>query len=158
VADLLAVSLQAGGAVGQVALALLLANRQADVGPLVDAVHTFAALRAEQGDDVIADGKFVHPRPDGLDHAGTLVTENGRRVPGRVDARGRVEIGVTDTAGDETNQGFTFLRIREVDLLNDQGLTELLQHCRAHLHRFVLQLGLRSDRMRSPSATISTGG
>ncbi len=41
-------------AVGQVALVLLLADRQAEVGPRVEAVDALAALGREEGDDVVA--------------------------------------------------------------------------------------------------------
>ena len=54
VPDRLAVAAQARRAVGQVALVLLLADRQAEVRAVVAAVDALAALRAEQRDDVVA--------------------------------------------------------------------------------------------------------
>ena len=53
-ADLLAVATQASGPVGQVALALLLADREAEVGARVAAVDALAALGREQRDDMVA--------------------------------------------------------------------------------------------------------
>ena len=85
VADLLAVALQAGGPVGQVALALLLADRQAEVGAVVDAVDALAALRAEQRDDVVADGR-------------------GTRRPGRPPRRPRRPRGRAPSASSRTGR------------------------------------------------------
>ena len=103
---------QPGGAVGQVALVLLLADRQAEVGALVAAVDALAALGREQGDDVVAGRERVDAGADRLDHAGALVAEHGRRVAGGVDARGRVEVGVADAAGDQPHQHLALLRAR----------------------------------------------
>ncbi len=85
-ADLVTVATEPGGAVGQVALALLLADRHAEVGAIVDAVDALAALRAEEGDDVIADLEVANPGAHRLDDAGSLVSENRGGVAGRVDA------------------------------------------------------------------------
>ena len=60
-------ALEPGRAVGQVALVLLLADRQAEVGALVEAVDALAALGREKGDDVIALGKRADALPDPLD-------------------------------------------------------------------------------------------
>ena len=76
----------------------------------------------------------VTAEPTCLDDAGALVAEHRRGVPGRIDPRGRVEVGVADPAGDEANQHLVVLRVLEVELLDHQGLAELLQYRRAHLH------------------------
>ena len=133
-ADLLAVSLEPGRAVGQVALALLLADRHAQVGPLIAAVHAFSALGREQGDHVIADLERADSLADRLDHAGSLVPEHGRRVARGIDAGGGVEVGVADAAGDEADQRLARLRIAKADLLHDEGLAELLEYRGTHLH------------------------
>ena len=54
VADRLAVAREPGRPVGEVALVLLLADRQAEVRPRVEAVDALAALRREERDDVVA--------------------------------------------------------------------------------------------------------
>ena len=54
VADAVALAGDPGGAVGQEALVLLLADRHAEVGPRVEAVDALAALGREEGDDVVA--------------------------------------------------------------------------------------------------------
>ena len=132
--DLLAVAMQAGGPVGQIALALLLADRHAQVRPRVDAVDALPALRAEQRDDVVADGQGFDSRADRLDDPGALVAEHRRRVAGRVDARGRVEVRVADAAGDEPHQGLALLRVRQLELLDREWLAELLQYRCTHPH------------------------
>ena len=64
VADPVAVAGDPGGAVGEVALVLLLADRQAEVGPRVEAVDALAALGREEGDDVVAGGERGDVRAD----------------------------------------------------------------------------------------------
>ena len=123
-----------GRAVGQVALVLLLADRQAEVGPRVDAVDALAALRREHRHDVVADGERADVRPDLLDDPRSLVAEDRRRVSGGVGAGGGVEIGVADAAGGEADQDLPRLRLGELDLLDDERLAELLEHRRAHPH------------------------
>jgi hypothetical protein len=63
VADRLAVARQARRAVGQVALVLLLADREAEVRARRAAVDALAALRREQRDDVVAGRDDVTPSP-----------------------------------------------------------------------------------------------
>jgi hypothetical protein len=63
VAQRLAAARQARGAVGQVPLTLLLADGQADVGPVRQAVDALAALRREQREDAIADPTPSTPSP-----------------------------------------------------------------------------------------------
>ena len=74
------------------------------------------------------------PVADPLDDAGALVAEHGRRVAGRVGARGGVEVGVADAAGDEPDQHLAGPRLGELDLLDGERLAELLEHRGAHLH------------------------
>ncbi len=52
--DRLAVAGQPGRPVGQEALVLLLADREAEVRARVQAVHALPALRREERDDVVA--------------------------------------------------------------------------------------------------------
>ena len=138
VADLLAVAPQSGCAVGQIPLVLLVADRQAEVGPIVAAVDALAALRREQGDDVVAGLEQGHAGTDGLDHPGPLVTEHGRRITRGVDAGGGVEVGVADAAGDQAHQRLALLGLGQLELLNRERLPELLQHRRAHSHRAIV--------------------
>jgi hypothetical protein len=69
VADGLALARQTRCAIGEVALVLLLADRQAEIRAVVAAVHTFAALRREERDDVIARCHVLHALADALDDA-----------------------------------------------------------------------------------------
>ena len=134
-ADLLAVAGDPRRPVGQVALVLLLADRQAEVGARVEAVDALAALGREEGDDVVARRQRGDVRPDRLDDAGALVAEHGRRVAGRVGAGGGVEVGVADAAGVQPDQHLAGPRLGQLDLLHRERLAELLQHRGAHLHR-----------------------
>jgi len=118
-----------------VPLVLLLADRQAEVGALVEAVNALAALGGEEGDDMVARRQPANVRPDRLDDPGALVTEHGRRITGRVGARGGVEVRVADPARVQTNQHLPIPRLRQLDLLHHERLTELLQHRRPHSHR-----------------------
>src|SRR5205085_1167804 len=81
VADRPAVGIrEARRAVGEVALVLLLADREADVRPFVAAVDALATLRREERDDVVAGRDRGHALAHPLHDARTLVTENRRRV------------------------------------------------------------------------------
>jgi hypothetical protein len=84
VADRLTVAREAGGAVGQVALVLLVADGQAEVRVGAEAVHALAALGREQGDDEVAGGEAGDALPELLHESRALVAENRRRVPGRI--------------------------------------------------------------------------
>ena len=75
------------------------------------------------------------PSPTRLDDAGALVPEHGRRVAGRVGAGGRVHVGVADAAGDEADEHLAGLGARELDVLDDERLAELLEHRGADLQR-----------------------
>ena len=108
-------------AVGEIALALLVADRQAEVRALVAAMLALAALRREQRDHVIAGRHVSDALADPLDDAGALVSEHGRRVAGRISARRGVEVGVADAAGDEPDKDFSGLRLGEVELLELEG-------------------------------------
>jgi hypothetical protein len=72
---------------------------------------------------------------DPLDDAGALVAEDAGRIPRGVGPGCRVQVGVTDAAGDESDEHLTGPRIRQVDLLHDERLTELLEHRGTRLHR-----------------------
>ena len=74
------------------------------------------------------------PVADLLDDARALVPEHRRRVARRIGARRRVEIGVAHAARDEPHEHLARPRLREVDLLHDERLAELLEHRGADLH------------------------
>src|SRR4029450_2952542 len=86
-----------------------------------------AALRREERHHVVARHDRRHPRTDLLDNARALVPEHGRRVAGRIGARGRVQIRVAAPARDEPDEHLACLRLRQVDLLDDERLTEPLE-------------------------------
>ncbi len=130
----LAVAGEASRPVGEKALVLLLADGEAEVGARVEAVNAFAALRREERDDVVTGHDAGHPAADVLDNAGPLVPEHGRRVAGGVSAGSGEEVGVADAAGNEANEHLAVPRLGEIELLNLERGTELLQDCCARLH------------------------
>ena len=134
VADRLAVAREPRRAVGQVALVLLLADREAEVRALASAVDALAALRREERDDVVAGRERADALADALDDARALVPEHRRRVAGRVGAGGRVEVGVADAAGDEAHEHLARARLGQVDLVHDERRSELLEHGGPDLH------------------------
>ena len=134
-ADRLAVQREARRAVREVALVLLLADREAEVRAVAAAVDALAALRREERDDVIAGRERRDALADLLDDAGALVPEHGRRVAGRIGARGGVEIGVADAAGDEAHEHLAGARLGQLDLAHDERLPELLEDGGSDLHQ-----------------------
>src|ERR1700735_5863449 len=102
-ADRLARARETHSAVGEVALVLLLADRQAKVGLGAEAVLTLAALRREQGDHVISGLHRSHALADRFHYPRSLVAEHCRRIPGWIDTRGGVNVGVTDATGTQAN-------------------------------------------------------
>jgi len=134
VADALLAAMQAGGVVGEVALVLLVADRQADVRQVALAVHALATLRGEQRDDVVADGQARDVLTDRFDDARALVAEDRRRVAARVDARRRVHVGVADATCRQAHEHLAGLRAVETDVLDDQRLAEFLEDGGANLH------------------------
>src|SRR5205807_123310 len=135
VPDRLAVARQTRRSVGQVALVLLLADREAEVRAVVTAVHAVPALRREQRHHMVAGRDVLDAVADPLDDARTLVAEDGGGVTGRVGTGRRVEVGVADTAGDEPDQDLPGLGLGEVELLHLELRTELLEDGCADLHR-----------------------
>ena len=101
----------------------------------LQAVDALAALGREERDHVVARLDERHALADRLDDARALVAEHARRVAGRVGARGGVHVGVADAAGGEPDEHLARLRLGELDLLDDERLPELLEHCGADPHR-----------------------
>src|SRR5439155_21937195 len=132
--DRLAVAREARRPVGQVALALLLADREAEVRARIQAVHALAALRREERDDVVAGRERADALADPLDHARAFVPQHGRRVAGGIGAGGRVQVGVADTARDEAHEDLACFRLSQVDLLDLERPAELLEHRGPDLH------------------------
>ena len=95
---------------------------------------TLAALRGEERDDVVAGRDRAHTLADRLDDPSPFVTEHGWRIAGRVGARGRVQIGVADPAGDEADEHLPCPRLGQVELLHLERLAEPLEHGCADLH------------------------
>ena len=145
----LAVAREPRGAVGEVAEALLVADRDAAVGAVAEAVDALAALGREQRDHVVAGRDERDTVTDALDDTGALVTEDARRVAGRVGTGGGVEVGVADAAGGEPDEHLARLRLGEIDLLDDERAAELLEDCCADFHAASLprRTGGRQSRM-----------
>ena len=101
---------------------------------------------------------------DALDDAGALVPEHGRRVAGRVGARGRVEVGVADAAGDEPDEHLARPRLGQLELLNRERRAELLQdggpdlHAAARPRQAARSSASRSGVRPTPSTVGSVGG
>jgi hypothetical protein len=125
---------EARRAVRKQTLVLLLANRKAEVRPLVAAVDALAALRREERHDVVAGRERRDAVAHALDDAGALVPEHGRRVTRGVRSRGREEVGVADAAGDEPDESLARLRLGELHLPHGERCAEVLQHRGAHPH------------------------
>ena len=118
--DRLAVAGEARRAVREIALVLHVPDGEAEADPGLQAVDALAALRGEEGDDVVAGLDQRDALADGLDDACALVPEHRRRVAGGIGARRRVEVGVADAAGDEANKRLARLRLGELELLDGQ--------------------------------------
>jgi hypothetical protein len=139
VAHRLAVARQARGAVGQIALVLLLANGEAEIRARIAAVGAFAALRREERHHVVAGLDGRDAVADRLDDAGALVPQHRRRVARRVGSGSGEEVGVADAAGNETDEHLTRFRLGEIDLLDGEWLAKPLEHGRADLHGAILE-------------------
>ena len=87
-------------------------------------MNALTALRREERHDVVAYRNRSYTLTDRLNYASALVAEHRRRVAGRVNARGRVEVCVADAAGDEPHQHLTGLRFSKVNLANNERLAE----------------------------------
>jgi hypothetical protein len=83
VTDRLAVSREPHRPVGQVALVLLLPDREAEVCARVAAVRALAALRREKRHDVVAGSDGADALAHRLHDAPALVPQHRRRVAGR---------------------------------------------------------------------------
>jgi hypothetical protein len=66
------------------------------------------------------------------------VAENRRRIAGRIGPGRRVQVRVADAARDEPDEHLAGLRLRQVDLLDDEGLPELLEDCGPNPHKPML--------------------
>jgi hypothetical protein len=75
-----------------------------------------------------------HALAELLDDAGAFVPEHRRCIAGGIRARGRVEVGVADPAGDQAHEHLTRARLGQVDGVDDQRLPELLEDGGADLH------------------------
>ena len=83
--------------------------------------------------------QVAHAGAELLDDAGALVAEDGRLVTGRIGAGGGEEVRVADAAGDEPDEDFAVLRLRQVELLHLQRLPEFLEDGGAGLHAAILK-------------------
>ncbi len=151
VADRLAVTRESCRAVWEIPLPLHVTDRRAAVRAAASAVDALAALGREQRDDVIAGLHESDARPDALDDSCSFVPEHTRRVSGRIGTRGGVQIGVTHAAGGEPHEHLPVLRLGQVELLDDERLPEILEHCGADLHvRRLTRTAQLGDLDRAP--------
>ena len=132
--DRLAVAGQACRPVGEVALVLLLADREAEVGARVEAVRALPALRREERHDVVSGRDGRDAVADLLDYTGAFMPEHGRRVAGGVGAGRRVQVGMADAAGHEANEDLAGLGLGQIDLLHLERPAELLEYRGSDLH------------------------
>jgi uncharacterized protein (DUF1015 family) len=126
--DRLASSGEAGRAVGQEALILLFTDREAEVRARITAVNALAALWREERHHVVAGTERLHVPAHPFHDARSLVAEHRRRVARGIGPGRGVEIGVADPAGDEPDEDFACLRLREVDFLHRERSVELLEN------------------------------
>ena len=138
VAERVTVPAEPGRAVGEVAEPLLVPDRDAAVRARAQAVDALPALRCEQRHHVVAGRDERHAVAHALDDACALVPEHARRVAGRIGARRRVEVGVADAARDEPDERLARLRLGQLDVLDDERLSELLENGGADLHPPIL--------------------
>ena len=156
-ADRLAVAREARGAVGEIALVLLLADREAEVRARAQAVDALAALRREQGHHVVARSQRAHAVADRLNDARALVPEHRGSVAGRVGAGGGVHVGVAHAARRQPHEHLPGARSSKLELLHDERLAELLEHGGADLHGTIvvaapLRRGSRAEQEQRPAA------
>src|SRR5262249_23765945 len=133
-AQRLSVTREPGGPVRQVALVLPVADRDASIRLRAEAVNALAALGGEQRDDVVARAHRRDAVADPLDDPGPLVAQDARRIAGRIDAGGGVQVGVTDAARGQAHEHLARARLGEIDLLDDERLPELLEYRRPDPH------------------------
>ena len=134
------------------ALVLLLADGEAEIGAVIAAVLALAALRREERDDVIAWRDVRHTVAHALDDTGAFMSQHGRRVTGGIGAGGRVEVGMTHAAGHEPHEHLALLRFGEVELLNHQRSTEFLEDGCPDLHYASIVTCPGSEATRSSHA------
>src|SRR5205085_7750307 len=147
-ADRLAVARQPGRAVGQVALVLLVADREAEIRARVAAVDALAALGREERDDVVAGREGRDAVADAFDDACALVAEHRRRVTGGIRAGSGVQVGVADAARDEPDEHFAGVRLREIELLHRERGAEVVENRGSDLHRRIVsraRFAIRED-------------
>src|SRR3954447_3315660 len=135
VADRLSVRREPRRAVGQEAIVLLLADREAEVRTVASAVDALPALRREERDDVVAGGDGGDALANFLDDARALVPQHRRRIARGVSAGGGVQIGVADAARHEPHKHLARPRLRELDLAHNERLSEFLEDGGPDLHR-----------------------
>ena len=117
-------------------------DRQMFVSPL-----TQLAQRSHCGSNIVSTespGRTSStPGPDRLDYACALVSQHDGRVAGGIGSERRDQVGVADAARHEPDERLPGAGPGELDLLDDQGLVEALEHRSSHPHPM-------SSSVRSP--------
>src|SRR5580704_13005263 len=98
------------------------------------AVPADAAVRDEGADDVVTGLHPCHARPHLLDDPGTLVSEHHRQACLKVPVRD-VDVGVAQARVQVANQNLTVLRPVQVELLDLDALSRLVDDGCLGLHR-----------------------
>ena len=125
-------------AVREEAEPLLVADGDAAVRALAPAVDALPALRSEQRDDVVVLGDERDAVAYALHDAGALVAEDAGHVAAWIGPGRRVEIGMAHAARDQPYEHLACLRLVQLDVLDDERPSELLEHGCAYLHGSIL--------------------
>jgi len=118
----LAVPRKAAAAIGHQPPALRRANRLAEVRLARAAELALSALRSVQGNHMVTDGHRADARPDRLDDAAPLVTEDAREDAFGIGSGEREGIGVADAGGDDAHQHLALPWLLDIHLGDLQGL------------------------------------
>ena len=95
-----------------------------------------AAARGNDAEsDVVARRDVLDSGADRLDDAGALVTHDHRPAPLAELAVGKSHVRVADACRDDSNEDLVVPRWRELDLLDDEWLSRLVEDGRADPHQ-----------------------
>jgi hypothetical protein len=99
-------------------------------------MDALATLGREQRDHVVARLDERYPFPDLGHDTGAFVAKHTRGVPAGVSTAGGVQIGMAYATSVYLDEHLPHLGGRQVDVLDNQRLAELLEDGGTHSHRF----------------------